>query len=798
MKKRLFALFMAVITATTATTIATETGTIYAAEQEESTEELVEGDYTYTVTDDCATIMKYTGSEEHVVTPTMLGGYPVTEIGEYAFSENTMTKATVSEGIVRVGAYAFWNCSNLQELELSSSVQVIGYGGTADTTELLNIMVSKQNKVFFDEDGVLFKRVEEGIILYTYPAGKSDIAYKVPAFCSSLQAWSLCDVQNLKSLHIPDTVKKVHNRILCSAQYPVDVYMNHNTIPYVSAEMFFDMPSGCHVIVKNEECKNALEQIDIFAKGQTYETKDSSVIVLGSEGYPAIPTTSLTWDGTSTEGTHTLSPAEKCQLTYVQEPFNSTDNITWTSSDEKIARVNAVTGVVEASGGVNYPLATGTCTITGTSERGHNISVDVTVYEPISSMDLYCEEYNPETYCMDISDESKWIRVDAKPFTANNAFAAEWDSSNTIVATIEKDTEDKRYALITVHAPGTTTITATLNDNGTIWTRSFELTVTKSISDCTVSAIADQTYTGQPQTPDVTVMDGTKELVKGIDYEVTYTNNTLPGFASAMITGKGLYTDSKNVYFNIVKTNAGGNGSDTGSTGNTGNSGSTGTTGNNGNDSANNGSNTNSNSATGNNTGNTAGSNVNQNTLKEQKITAKNIYTKTYGEKAFFLNAKASGKISYTSGNKKVAIVDKNSGRVVLTGTGKCIITVTAATTSEYKQAETAIAIYVSPKQAAVKSVKSTKKAQLTVKWKKDTKVTGYELQYSTSRKFSKKKTVTVTVKSNKKVSKVIKGLKSGKKYYVRVRGYKKVKVAGNKKATYMGSYSVVKNAVVK
>ena len=92
---------------------------------------------------------------------------------------------------------------------------------------------------------------------------------------------------------------------------------------------------------------------------------------------------------------------------------------------------------------------------------------------------------------------------------------------------------------------------------------------------------------------------------------------------------------------------------------------------------------------------------------------------------------------------------------------------------------------------------KSLKKNQITVKWKKDTKATGYQIQYSTSKKFTKKGTKIKTVAKNKTASGMVKKLKSGKTYYVRVRAYKTVKVNG-KKSELCGSWSKVKVVKVK
>ncbi len=71
-------------------------------------------------------------------------------------------------------------------------------------------------------------------------------------------------------------------------------------------------------------------------------------------------------------------------------------------------------------------------------------------------------------------------------------------------------------------------------------------------------------------------------------------------------------------------------------------------------------------------------------------------------------------------------------------------------------------------------SVKNTSSKKATVKWKKTTKVTGYQIQYSTSKTF-KSGNKTVKVSGAKKASKVLSKLKKGKTYYVRVRTYKKI-----------------------
>ena len=79
------------------------------------------------------------------------------------------------------------------------------------------------------------------------------------------------------------------------------------------------------------------------------------------------------------------------------------------------------------------------------------------------------------------------------------------------------------------------------------------------------------------------------------------------------------------------------------------------------------------------------------------------------------------------------------------------------------------------------------------VKWKKKS-CTGYQIQYSTSKKFAKKGTKVLKVNKAKTTSKTVKKLKAKKKYYVRVRTYKTVKKK-NYYSKWSANYSVTTKA---
>ena len=101
----------------------------------------------------------------------------------------------------------------------------------------------------------------------------------------------------------------------------------------------------------------------------------------------------------------------------------------------------------------------------------------------------------------------------------------------------------------------------------------------------------------------------------------------------------------------------------------------------------------------------------------------------------------------------------------------------------------------INPKGTSVSKVKAAKKG-FKVTWKKQaTQTTGYQVQYSTSSKFKKAKTVTVS--KNKSTSKSVGKLSAKKKYYVRVRTYKTVKIGGKSVKLYSG-WSKVKSVTTK
>ena len=102
----------------------------------------------------------------------------------------------------------------------------------------------------------------------------------------------------------------------------------------------------------------------------------------------------------------------------------------------------------------------------------------------------------------------------------------------------------------------------------------------------------------------------------------------------------------------------------------------------------------------------------------------------------------------------------------------------------------------IRPQAAFLKKI-AAKSRGIQVKWKKqETPIDGYQIQYCTNKDF-KGRTAKITAVPKNASAKKILNLKAKKKYYVRIRTYKDVKVNGKNRTLY-SDWSGRKTAVAK
>ncbi len=149
--------------------------------------------------------------------------------------------------------------------------------------------------------------------------------------------------------------------------------------------------------------------------------------------------------------------------------------------------------------------------------------------------------------------------------------------------------------------------------------------------------------------------------------------------------------------------------------------------------------------------------------VKERKSSAQKVK----------LGAKAEGNaiLSYKSDNKKVKVDTWGTVTIPKNFNGVVKITITAAETEEYKKATAVSTITVTTKKPAISKVTASKKA-FKLSWKKVSGAEGYEICYSTDKKFTKPKKASAKKTAT---AATVKKLKGKKTYYVKMRSYMKV-----------------------
>ena len=457
----------------------------------------------------------------------------------------------------------------------------------------------------------------------------------------------------------------------------------------------------------------------------------------------------------------------------------ATDTTAWTSSNTDIAI--SPDGMGYITGGTKP----GTATITVTREdkkESFNFTVENVV--PTTSTELYHQADGKQqvlgnSLCIH-TGKSDTVSLQTVPeLTTALAGKVTWTSSDSSKVSVKASGTHNEEATLYRKAAGDVTVTAAMKDeNGNMIKKSFQVIGNKSanwyvmVNNNADVWVRDST----PVEPKVVVKDcNSKNVLKaGTDYTLSYHENFLPqgendwwGYVTILPIGEYNGNPSMEEAFLICRGEQP--------------------------DDTDNSKNPDTNQKKDDNQ-NTSDSKKPQNSsttnnLKKQKITkVSSAYKKSVGQ-SFTLKPKAKGKITYKTGNKKVATVN-SKGKVTVKGTGKATITVTAKATSTYSKSVKKITVYGVPKKPEMKKLTAGKK-KFTVQWKKDKKADGYQVQYSTDKKFKKNvKSVNVSKKSTKAT---VKKLKKRKTYRVRVRSYKKI----NGKKYYSG-WGKVKSVKVK
>ncbi len=188
-----------------------------------------EGDFTYSVTNGQATITDFPESYSgDLGIPSTLGGYPVTAIGEAAFSFcSALTSVTIPSSVTTIGRYAFDECSSLTSVMIPAGVTSIGKDAFSGCSSLV-IAVDSGNSSYASQEGCLFNKGYTALLAapsvtgdYVIPEGVTSIGDAAFRGCTSLTSvtipkslttigrYSFSSCSSLASMVIPAGVTSI-------------------------------------------------------------------------------------------------------------------------------------------------------------------------------------------------------------------------------------------------------------------------------------------------------------------------------------------------------------------------------------------------------------------------------------------------------------------------------------------------------------------------------------------------------------------------------------------------------------
>ncbi|MBR2190895.1 MAG: Ig-like domain-containing protein, partial [Eubacterium sp.] len=219
-------------------------------------------------------------------------------------------------------------------------------------------------------------------------------------------------------------------------------------------------------------------------------------------------------------------------LYYEFEPAESTDSVSWSSTNTSVATVSS-TGKVTA-------VKPGEAVIIATTNRGKTATCHVTVYSYIKTISFSKSERKVFV--------GKTVKLEPTITPSDYTDALLWSSDNTSVVSV-----DNKGNITTKSISGTANITVT-NNKGKSAKQKIIVTDTIQDNDVTLDSINCE-YSPDGAKPNITVKVGDDILEENVDYTIECSDNTELGSATVVIKNKKNENNSIQKEFNVVKHN---------------------------------------------------------------------------------------------------------------------------------------------------------------------------------------------------------------------------------------------------